>query len=94
MAPDSRKRSHSAIERRRRERINDEIETLREIVPGARDGHKLDVLRCAVRYIRELEERLVRGESYEREGSLSGGDSESKSDHGAEGKMRVSSLLC
>ncbi|KAJ3179555.1 hypothetical protein HDU85_004828 [Gaertneriomyces sp. JEL0708] len=56
-----RKVSHSAIERRRRERINDKISTLRKLVPqchGQENLHKLSILQNAIDYIRLLQKEL------------------------------------
>ncbi|KAJ3099323.1 hypothetical protein HDU96_010744, partial [Phlyctochytrium bullatum] len=53
-----RKVSHSAIERRRRERINDKIMTLKRLVPACagRDNlHKLSILQSTIEYILELQ---------------------------------------
>ncbi|KAI9598794.1 hypothetical protein BDF19DRAFT_410858 [Syncephalis fuscata] len=53
--------SHSAIERRRRERINSEIGHLRRLVPSCRGQdhlHKLSVLQGAIAYIHELRRQL------------------------------------
>ncbi|RUS14824.1 hypothetical protein BC938DRAFT_477195 [Jimgerdemannia flammicorona] len=53
-----RKVSHSAIERRRRERINDKILQLKQLVPSCADQdqlHKLSILQSAIEYIRYLQ---------------------------------------
>ena len=50
-----RKMSHSAIEKRRRERINDEINALRAIVPACNGLHKLGVLQNTIKYVRHLQ---------------------------------------
>jgi hypothetical protein len=53
--------SHSAIERRRRERINDKMSQLRRLVPSCRGQdhlHKLSVLQYAIEYIHELRRKL------------------------------------
>lgn len=50
----ARKVSHSAIERRRRERINDKILQLKQIIPHCADQenlHKLSILQSAIDYI-------------------------------------------
>ncbi|KAJ3155778.1 hypothetical protein HDU86_004248 [Geranomyces michiganensis] len=52
-----RKVSHSAIERRRRERINDKIAQLKSLVPACANQdslHKLRILEEAIDYIRDL----------------------------------------
>ncbi|KAJ3128739.1 hypothetical protein HK101_005348 [Irineochytrium annulatum] len=57
-----RKVSHSAIERRRRERINEVLMKLRDMVPKVRGDegcNKIDVLGAAVEYIAELEGRVA-----------------------------------
>ncbi|KAJ3130307.1 hypothetical protein HK101_005101, partial [Irineochytrium annulatum] len=61
-----RKVSHSAIERRRREKINDKIAHLRLMVPssgleqegGAAGLHKMNVLQAAIDHIKDLRARL------------------------------------
>ncbi|KAK9763189.1 Sterol regulatory element-binding protein 2 [Basidiobolus ranarum] len=56
-----RKVSHSAIERRRRERINDKIFQLKTLVPSCANQvnlHKLSILESAIEYIHELLGRL------------------------------------
>ncbi|KAI9095197.1 hypothetical protein DFS34DRAFT_626969 [Phlyctochytrium arcticum] len=56
-----RKVSHSAIERRRRERINDKIMQLKGLVPACADQenlHKLSILQNAIEYIRVLKDEL------------------------------------
>ncbi|RKP08979.1 hypothetical protein THASP1DRAFT_23123 [Thamnocephalis sphaerospora] len=53
--------SHSAIERRRRERINSKMSQLRRLVPSCRGQdhlHKLSVLQGAIEYIHELRREL------------------------------------
>ncbi|CAO3587794.1 unnamed protein product [Absidia cylindrospora] len=53
----ARKVSHSAIERRRRERINDRIMQLKHIIPTCADQenlHKLSILQSAIEYIHYL----------------------------------------
>ncbi|KAI8328291.1 hypothetical protein BD560DRAFT_417380 [Blakeslea trispora] len=50
----ARKMSHSAIERRRRERINDKILQLKELIPSCADRHnlhKMTILQSAIDYI-------------------------------------------
>ncbi|CEG64098.1 hypothetical protein RMATCC62417_01133 [Rhizopus microsporus] len=50
----ARKISHSAIERRRRERINDKIAQLKQLIPSCADRHnlhKMTVLQSAIDYI-------------------------------------------
>ncbi|KAI8089844.1 uncharacterized protein BX664DRAFT_334061 [Halteromyces radiatus] len=57
----ARKISHSAIERRRRERINDKIMQLKQIIPSCADQenlHKMSILQSAIDYIQYLK-RLV-----------------------------------
>ncbi|TPX70570.1 hypothetical protein SpCBS45565_g01617 [Spizellomyces sp. 'palustris'] len=56
-----RKVSHSAIERRRRERINDKIMQLKGLVPSCahqENLHKLSILQNAIDYIRLLKDQL------------------------------------
>lgn len=62
-----RRTSHSAIEKRRRERMNDKIEKLKTLIPSCTSQfpisvhqpiHKLSVLQAAVDYIEELHEKL------------------------------------
>ncbi|KAI9262639.1 hypothetical protein EDC94DRAFT_608710 [Helicostylum pulchrum] len=53
----ARKVSHSAIERRRRERINDKIIQLKELIPACQDRenlHKMTILQSAIEYITYL----------------------------------------
>ncbi|ORX54980.1 HLH-domain-containing protein [Hesseltinella vesiculosa] len=53
----ARKMSHSAIERRRRERINDKIMQLKSIIPTCANQeylHKLSILQSAIDYIKYL----------------------------------------
>ncbi|KAJ3152254.1 hypothetical protein HDU89_001474 [Geranomyces variabilis] len=62
-----RKVSHSAIERRRRERINDKIMQLKSLVPACANQdslHKLRILEEAIQYIHILKDELAdaRGE--------------------------------
>ncbi|KAG0250851.1 hypothetical protein BG011_008034 [Mortierella polycephala] len=56
-----RKVSHSAIERRRRERINDKILQLKHLVPSCVDEdhlHKLSILQSTIEYIQYLKSAL------------------------------------
>ncbi|KAI8359065.1 hypothetical protein EDC96DRAFT_514058 [Choanephora cucurbitarum] len=62
-----RKSSHSAIEKRRRERMNDKIEKLKALIPSCtaqfptsvqQPIHKLSVLQAAIDYIQELHDQL------------------------------------
>ncbi|TPX62879.1 hypothetical protein PhCBS80983_g00148 [Powellomyces hirtus] len=56
-----RKVSHSAIERRRRERINDKIMQLKSLVPSCANQenlHKLSILQNAIEYIHTLKAQL------------------------------------
>ncbi|KAF7731750.1 hypothetical protein EC973_008264 [Apophysomyces ossiformis] len=53
----ARKVSHSAIERRRRERINDKILQLKQLIPSCADQdnlHKMSILQSAIDYISYL----------------------------------------
>lgn len=55
----ARKVSHSAIERRRRERINDKIIQLKELIPSCAEQdnlHKMSILQSAIDYITYLKE--------------------------------------
>ncbi|CAB4484314.1 HLH-domain-containing protein [Rhizophagus irregularis] len=66
----ARKVSHSAIERRRRERINDKILQLKELIPSCADQdhlHKLSILQSAIEYIQYLQGCVA--ESRKREGN-------------------------
>ncbi|ORZ07598.1 hypothetical protein BCR42DRAFT_425839 [Absidia repens] len=57
----ARKVSHSAIERRRRERINDKIMQLKQLIPTCADQenlHKMSVLQSAIEYITYLKQIL------------------------------------
>ncbi|OBZ88816.1 Upstream stimulatory factor 2 [Choanephora cucurbitarum] len=62
----ARKLSHSAIERRRRERINDKIVQLKELIPSCADRdnlHKMTILQSAIDYIIYLKQ--IAGEQSE-----------------------------
>ncbi|KAG2182844.1 hypothetical protein INT44_005825 [Umbelopsis vinacea] len=55
----ARKESHSAIERRRRERINDKILQLKQLIPSCADQdhlHKMSILQSAIDYIAYLKD--------------------------------------
>ncbi|KAI8876363.1 hypothetical protein K501DRAFT_288935 [Backusella circina FSU 941] len=55
----ARKISHSAIERRRRERINDKIIQLKQLIPSCAEQdnlHKMSILQSAIDYITYLKE--------------------------------------
>lgn len=61
----SRKTAHSLIERRRRGKMNDEFEVLKDMIPackasedvgGGREMHKLEILKASVEYIRYLKD--------------------------------------
>ncbi|KAI9366257.1 hypothetical protein BD770DRAFT_375760 [Pilaira anomala] len=63
----ARKTSHSAIEKRRREKMNDKIERLKCLIPSCNSQfpttiqqpiHKLSVLQAAIDYIGELHHQL------------------------------------
>jgi hypothetical protein len=63
----SRRTSHSAVEKRRRERMNDKIEKLKLLIPSCNAQfpttvqqpiHKLSVLQAAIDYINELHNQL------------------------------------
>jgi hypothetical protein len=62
-----RRSSHSAVEKRRRERMNDKIERLKSLIPSCtaqfptsvqQPIHKLSVLQAAIDYIEELHAHL------------------------------------
>lgn len=62
-----RKSSHSAVEKRRRERMNDKIDKLKTLIPSCNAQfpttvqqpiHKLSVLQAAIDYIDELHKQL------------------------------------
>ena len=60
-----RRKSHSAIEKRRRERINDQIKHLKVIVPNCKFStnssvHKLTVLENTIDYIMQLQQTIAR----------------------------------
>ncbi|KAI9727515.1 MAG: hypothetical protein M1828_006457 [Chrysothrix sp. TS-e1954] len=59
----ARKTAHSIIERRRRIRMNEEFEILKSLVPGCEgvEMHKLEILRSAVGWVRELMGRTREG---------------------------------
>lgn len=61
----SRKTAHSLIERRRRGKMNDEFEVLKDMIPACkasedggsgREMHKLEILKASVEYIRYLKD--------------------------------------
>ncbi|KAI9340957.1 Myc-type, basic helix-loop-helix domain-containing protein, partial [Pilaira anomala] len=55
----ARKVSHSAIERRRRERINDKIMQLKQLIPSCAEQenlHKMSILQSAIDYISYLKD--------------------------------------
>ncbi|KAI8889289.1 helix-loop-helix DNA-binding protein, partial [Backusella circina FSU 941] len=55
----ARKVSHSAIEKRRRERINDKIIQLKELIPSCaaqENIHKMSILQSAIDYITYLKD--------------------------------------
>ncbi|KAI8390374.1 hypothetical protein BD560DRAFT_380762 [Blakeslea trispora] len=63
----NRKSTHSAVEKRRRERMNDKIEKLKTLIPSCtaqfpttvqQPIHKLSVLQAAIDYIQELHHQL------------------------------------
>ncbi|KAI8367536.1 Myc-type, basic helix-loop-helix domain-containing protein, partial [Radiomyces spectabilis] len=57
----ARKVSHSAIERRRRERINDKILQLKQLIPSCADQgnlHKMSILQNAIDYITYLKQTV------------------------------------
>ncbi|KAI7902445.1 Myc-type, basic helix-loop-helix domain-containing protein [Cokeromyces recurvatus] len=59
----ARKISHSAIERRRRERMNDKISRLKELIPSCVEQeniHKMTVLQSAIDYIIHLKEIVIK----------------------------------
>ncbi|CAG8522931.1 724_t:CDS:1 [Acaulospora colombiana] len=75
----ARKVSHSAIERRRRERINDKILQLKELIPSCADQdhlHKLSILQSAIEYIQYLQGIVAASRQRERDGKDDGRSSE------------------
>ncbi|KAI7903265.1 uncharacterized protein BX663DRAFT_508012 [Cokeromyces recurvatus] len=58
----ARKESHSAIERRRREKMNDKIIQLKELIPSCSNNketlHKMNILQNAIDYIIHLQETI------------------------------------
>ncbi|CAG8563196.1 11985_t:CDS:2 [Gigaspora margarita] len=67
----ARKVSHSAIERRRRERINDKIMQLKELIPSCADQdhlHKLSILQSSIEYIQYLQELVITYRKREKDG--------------------------
>jgi hypothetical protein len=62
-----RKHSHSAVEKRRREKMNDKIESLKKLIPSCGSPfpttvqqpiHKLSVLQAAIDYIGQLHDQI------------------------------------
>ncbi|CAG8706721.1 9271_t:CDS:1, partial [Gigaspora rosea] len=67
----ARKVSHSAIERRRRERINDKIMQLKELIPSCADQdhlNKLCILQSSIEYIEYLQDLVFTYRQREKEG--------------------------
>ncbi|CAG8799725.1 4030_t:CDS:1, partial [Racocetra fulgida] len=67
----ARKVSHSAIERRRRERINDKIMQLKELIPSCADQdhlNKLCILQSSIEYIEYLQDLVVTYRQREKDG--------------------------
>ncbi|CAG8578778.1 142_t:CDS:2, partial [Dentiscutata heterogama] len=67
----ARKVSHSAIERRRRERINDKIMQLKELIPSCADQdhlHKLSILQSSIEYIQYLQDLVITYRKREKDG--------------------------
>lgn len=61
----ARKVSHSAIERRRRERINDKIVQLRQLIPSCADQehlNKMTILQSAIDYITHLKHTVEKAD--------------------------------
>ncbi|KAI8636038.1 hypothetical protein BD408DRAFT_426777 [Parasitella parasitica] len=67
MKENSRRLSHSAVEKKRREKMNDKIERLKILIPSCKAQfptsvqqpiHKLSVLQAAIDYIHELHNLL------------------------------------
>ena len=63
----NRRLSHSAVEKRRREKMNDKIDRLKTLIPSCKAQfptsvqqpiHKLSVLQAAIDYIQELHDQL------------------------------------
>ncbi|KAI8646427.1 hypothetical protein BD408DRAFT_410213 [Parasitella parasitica] len=74
----ARKVSHSAIERRRRERINDKILQLKQLIPSCVEQdnlHKMSILQSAIDYISYLKDIVKKLDE------KSGGDELLKGDH-------------
>ncbi|SAM04705.1 hypothetical protein [Absidia glauca] len=68
----ARKVSHSAIERRRRERINDKIMQLKQLIPtcaGQENLHKMSILQSSIDYITYLKEVLQQVNEQQQEGT-------------------------
>ncbi|KAF0487848.1 HLH-domain-containing protein [Gigaspora margarita] len=67
----ARKVSHSAIERRRRERINDKIMQLKELIPSCADQdhlNKLCILQSSIEYIEYLQDLVFTYRQREKDG--------------------------
>ncbi|KAI8821333.1 uncharacterized protein EV422DRAFT_527743 [Fimicolochytrium jonesii] len=90
-----RRLSHSAVERRRRERINDKLVHLRALLPscpaGQEPAHKLTILQGAIDYISYLESQLP-GQSAKREKQQLQQEQKSQQDSGSNQKRRTLSL--
>jgi hypothetical protein len=86
----ARKVSHSAIERRRRERINDKIFQLKELIPSCSDRdnlHKMTILQSAIDYITYLKKVIE-----DLEGSETTGNQSTRSEKDQEFIDQVQSL--
>ncbi|CAG8712009.1 15750_t:CDS:2, partial [Dentiscutata heterogama] len=67
----ARKVSHSAIERRRRERINDKIMQLKDLIPSCADQdhlNKLCILQSSIEYIEYLQDLVITYRQREKDG--------------------------
>lgn len=62
-----RRESHNAVERRRRENINDRIHELATLLPDSREVVKLNkgtILRKSVEHIKQLHDKLIKHQQH------------------------------
>jgi len=82
-----RKETHNATERRRRDRIRERMQELKEAVPGCTSGKKIDILTYAIGHIQALTDRyqdlLVRSDAMLRDYLARGGDVDYLGPHAA-----------
>lgn len=82
-----RKETHNATERRRRDRIRERMQELKDAVPGCTSSKKIDILTFAVAHIQTLTDRyqdlLLRSDAMLRDYLAHGGDVDYLGPHAA-----------